>query len=81
MGNVCGAKNTFNGTEYDLRGAKKLYWLDPFEVQHFSAHSLLNIVLFLFLFMLVSVCLSVCAVQDSVKLCIFMCQGEGGVHF
>ena len=32
MGNVCGAVNTFNGTEYDLRGAKKLHWLDPFEV-------------------------------------------------
>mmetsp|Transcript_33745 Transcript_33745/g.95482 ORF Transcript_33745/g.95482 Transcript_33745/m.95482 type:complete len:789 (-) Transcript_33745:181-2547(-) len=33
MGNVCGSINTFDGMELDLRDSKKLYFLDPFEVE------------------------------------------------
>lgn len=32
MGNICGSVNEFNGTTLDLTSAKKLYFLDPFEV-------------------------------------------------
>mmetsp|Transcript_33273 Transcript_33273/g.83821 ORF Transcript_33273/g.83821 Transcript_33273/m.83821 type:complete len:809 (+) Transcript_33273:563-2989(+) len=32
MGNICGSVNEFNGTTLDLTSAKKLYFLDPFEM-------------------------------------------------